>query len=400
MSGRRGAGGGPGADAGRGGGGVVDGGSVLVTGATYFLGAHVARAASRRADEVRCTPASSGAETGRGAGPGSGARRDIVDRAAGPAALSWRDAGVHDGGALTRLMDGCDVVFHCDEDYRVWAREPRAIYRHNVDGTRTVLEAAAEAGAGRVVYTSSVGCLGRTDDDTPADETTPAELEDMIGHYQRSKYLAERVVEEAAEAGLPVVTVNPPASVGEMDFRPTPVGGLIVDFVNGDVPAYMESGRNFVDARAVARGHLAAAARGEPGRRYVLGGANLRLGDFLEALAEVTGLAPPRLRLPQWVALAYAAVQEALARVRGGPPEPSLEGVRAARQKMFFDASRAEEELGWRPPPLAPALERAVAWFGRQGRLDPERVPAGAGAGGGSRSRDGSPAATDEGGAG
>lgn len=348
----------------------------LVTGATYFLGAHVAGAVAQEGRPVRCVPASSGAETGAGSGLPARLRRQAVDRAAGRGVVEWVEGGVHDERTLRRAAEGCRVVYHCDEDYRVWASEPDDVYRHNVQGTRTLLEAARRAGVERIVYTSSVGCLGRTDDGTPADETTPARLDDMVGHYQRSKFLAERVVREAAADGTPVVAVNPPASVGEMDFRPTPVGGLIVDFVNGDVPAYMESGRNFVDARAVARGHLAAAEHGTPGRRYVLGGVNLTLREFLDLLSRVTGLPAPTVRLPHWVASAYALVQELRARVLGGPPRPSLEGVSAARQKMFFDSSRAREELGWTASPLPPAVKRAVDWFGEQGCLD-ARPPTG-----------------------
>lgn len=280
------------------------------------------------------------------------------------------DGNVEDPSALRQACAGCDIVYHCDEDYRLWAPDPSEVYRHNVEGTRSVLRAAREAGVRRVVYTSSVGALGRTGDESPANEETPAKLDDMVGHYQRSKFLAERAVEEEGAVGAPeVVTVNPPASVGEMDLAPTPVGGLIVAFLKGSVPAYIESGRSFVDIRDVARGHLQAAEHGTPGERYVLAGHNLTIGAFLIMVATVTGRRPPRWELPGWVAMAWAGLQEAAARVRGGEPRLSLELVQAAQQKMFFDAGKARRELGWEAGPLEPAVRRAVDWFQKQGYL-------------------------------
>jgi dihydroflavonol-4-reductase len=333
-----------------------------VTGADYFLGVHVARALADAGVDLRClAPASPG--------------RELCRSFVGGAETRWIDGDVEDPAALREASDGCRVVYHCDEDYRVWAPDPDRIYRHNVEGTRAVLRSAREAGVRRVVHTSSVGALGRTGDGRPADEETPASLEQMVGHYQRSKFLAERAVEEeSAGDGPAVVTVNPPASVGEMDRAPTPVGGLIVDFLEGSIPAYIESGRSFVDVRDVARGHLRAAALGTPGERYALAGHNLTVGEFLEAVARVTGRAAPRWKLPGWVAVGWAGVQEALARIRGGEPALSLEAARAARQKMFFDGSKARRELGWEPGPLEPAIRRAVDWFREEGYLDTERA--------------------------
>lgn len=345
-------------------------GPSLVTGATYFLGAHVARALARRGEIVRCLPASAAGEAAPARGPGAPERRAAVTSACDGGTLHWLEGGVQDSRALRRAAEGCAVVYHCDEDYRVWTEDPAEVYRHNVEGTRRVLQAARAAGVERVVHTSSVGCLGRIGGGGLADEETPVRREDTVGHYQRSKFMAERVVDEAVDRGVPVVVVNPPASVGEMDFRPTPVGRLVVDFLNRSVPAYMEAGRNFVDARDVARGHLLAAERGVPGRRYVLGGRNLTVREFLELLSRLTGLPAPRVRMPQWVALAYAGVQEARERLLGGRPRLSLEEARAARQKLFFDASRAERELGWTASPLEEALERAVRWFREGGYLE------------------------------
>lgn len=338
--------------------GAGPGAPALVTGADYFLGIHVARALARRGDPLRCLAPPSPA-------------RERARAFVGGAETEWVDGDVEDAAALRRACRDRAVVYHCDEDYRVWAPEPEAVYRHNVDGTRAVVLAAREAGVGRMVYTSSVGALGRPEDGRTADEETPARLEDMVGHYQRSKYLAERAVEEESGDGAPrVVTVNPPASVGEMDLAPTPVGGLIVDFLEGAVPAYIESGRSFVDVRDVARGHLLAAAKGTPGERYVLAGHDLTVGEFLELVGRVTGRPPPRWEVPGWVAVGWAAVQEGLAWIRGGEPSLSLEAVRAARQKMFFDAGKARRQLGWEAGSLEPAVARAVDWFREHGYVD------------------------------
>ncbi|MDT8368982.1 MAG: NAD-dependent epimerase/dehydratase family protein [Longimicrobiales bacterium] len=336
------------------------GGVSLVLGAHYFVGIHVALAVAREEGRLRCLA------------PDPAAVPSAVRDAIGPAA-TWEAGSAGDARGvegLTRAMEGVRTLYHCDEDYRTWARDPREIYRHNVDGTARVLDAARAAGVERVVYTSSVGALGRIGDGTLADEETPARLEAMVGHYQRSKFMADRLVEERVREGAPVVTVHPPASVGEFDLQPTPVGKLIVDFVSGRIPATMESGRNFLDVREAARGHLLAARRGRVGRRYVLGGENLTVRDFLERLGRVTGRAAPTRTLPQWVARAFAATQEARSRFTGRPPRVSIESVRAASQKMFFSTARAEEELGFRAAPLEPSLERAVEWFRSVGLIE------------------------------
>jgi len=343
----------------RGDGEGAGGGPSLVLGAHYFVGIHVARVVARETGSVRClAPAPD--------------RVPVTVREAIGSEATWIRGSAGDPTGvdqLARAMEGVRTVYHCDEDYRTWAREPREIYLHNVDGTARVLDAARAAGVERIVYTSSVGALGRIGDGTLADEETPSRLEDMVGHYQRSKFLADRVVDGRVREGAPVVTVNPPASVGEMDLQPTPVGKLIVDFVCGRIPATMDSGRNFIDVREVARGHVLAARRGRVGRRYILGGENLTVHEFLHRVAAVTELEAPTRQLPRWVARAFAASQELRARFTGRPPRVSMESVRAASQKMFFRTERAREELGFRAAPLAPAIERAVEWFGSVGLI-------------------------------
>lgn len=274
---------------------------------------------------------------------------------------------LRDPGSLGRAVAGCRTVYHCAADYRFSVRDPAEIYASNVDGTKNVLAAARAAGVERVVYTSSVGALGLRRDGAPADEDTPVTLADMVGPYKRSKYLAERAAEEAAAAGLPVVIVNPSTPVGEADAKPTPTGQMIVDFLNRRMPAYVDTGLNLIDVRDVARGHLLAAERGVPGRRYILGCRNLTLAEILAVLAAITGLPAPRLRLPHWVPLAAAAVDEGASRLLGRRPRLSLEAVRLARHRMFFDPGRAVAELGLPQSPVEDALARAVAWYREHG---------------------------------
>lgn len=336
-------------------------GRALLTGGTGFVGAHVARALLARGVRLRCLVR-----------PGS--RR---------ANLEGLDVELAEGDLLhfPSLRDaarGCEAVFHCAADYRLWAPDPAEIYRTNVQGTRNVLRAAAEAGAGRVVHTSSVGALGHARGGAPANEETPVRLEEMVGHYKRSKFLAERAADAWAGRGLPVVIVNPSTPVGELDIRPTPTGQVIVDFLAGRIPAYVETGLNLIDVRDVAEGHLLAAVRGRPGERYILGNRNLTLRELFEALSRIGGLPAPRLRLPHGVALALAAAEGVRARWTGRPPRVSLEGVRMARRPMWFDAAKAVRELGLPQSRVDAALERAVAWFRRNGygrTCDPRTTP-------------------------
>jgi dihydroflavonol-4-reductase len=252
-------------------------------------------------------------------------------------------------------------------DYRLYARDPAEIYRSNVEGTRNVLAAAAAEGVSRVVHTSSVGALGLRADGGPADEETEVRLEDVVGHYKKSKFLAEREAEAWAERGLHVVIVNPSTPVGELDVKPTPTGQVIVDFLRRKIPFYVETGLNLVDVRDVAEGHLLARERGVRGRKYILGHRNMTLKEMLDALAGITGLAAPRRRIPHWVPLAAAAVSTGTARLLGRTPRVPLEAVRMSRHVMFFDAARAVEELGLPQSPVEDALRRAVDWFRARG---------------------------------
>lgn len=334
----------------------------FVTGATGFVGGHLARLLLERGEEVRCLARRE-------------SRREAVEAlAAAGAEIAWGD--LRDPASLAPAVAGCRTVYHCAADYRFSVRDPREIYAANVDGTRNVLAAAAAAGVERAVYTSSVGALGLRRDGTPADEDTPVTLAGMVGHYKRSKFLAERAAEEAAAAGLPVVIVNPSTPVGEGDAKPTPTGAMIVDFLRRRMPAYVDTGLNLIDVRDVARGHLLAAERGVPGRRYILGCANLTLAEIFALLARATGIAAPRLRLPHLVPLAAAAVDEGVSRLLGRVPRLSLEAVRLARHRMFFDSRRAVAELGLPQSPVEAALARAVAWYRDHGY-----APAGATAG-------------------
>jgi dihydroflavonol-4-reductase len=272
-----------------------------------------------------------------------------------------------DPASLSRAMKGVSTLYHVAADYRLWAKDPQELYRANAGGTENVLRAAAEAGVSKVVYTSSVAALGLKDDGSSADETTPVERERIIGHYKKSKYDAERIAEAWAGKGLPVVIVNPSTPIGELDIKPTPTGQMIVDFLNRKMPAYVDTGLNLIDVRDVAAGHLAAAEKGTPGERYILGNRNMTLKEILDALARLTGLPAPALRLPHWIPLSVAAVDTALSRLTGRAPRVSLESVRMSTHRMYFDASKAVRELGLPQTPVEKALACAVAWFRAKG---------------------------------
>ena len=273
-----------------------------------------------------------------------------------------------DAEALRKGMSGCELVFHVAADYRLWARDPRAIYRANVEGTRMVLEAARSAGVRRVVHTSSVGTIGFRSNGRPADEDSPVSLADMIGAYKRSKFMAEQVAFEAARGGLDVVVVNPTTPVGEQDIKPTPTGQVIVDFLKRKFPAYVETGLNLVDVRECARGHVMAAEKGRRGERYILGGEDLTLKQILDRLAAITELPSPRVKLPYAVALAAGAVDTLFTGVLlGREPRVTLDSVRMGRKKMFASSAKAERELGWKIVPVDDALRRAVEWFRAHG---------------------------------
>ncbi len=318
----------------------------LVTGASGFLGWHVARLLVERGHRVRALVRSSGR-----------IRELDVETVGGD---------LRDPLSIERAAGGCGLVFHVAADYRLWAADESELYRSNVEGTRNVLQAARNAGVERVVYTSTVGCIGVPHDaasGNEGDEDRPVSLGDMKGAYKRSKFLAERVALEFAAAGLPVVIVNPTAPIGDHDIKPTPTGAIVLDFLKGDMPAYIDTGLNVVDARDVALGQLLACEKGRPGERYILGSENLTLAEILAKLAAITGRPAPKIQLPYAVAYAAGVVTTAWARVSGKPPRAPLDAVRMARKKMFVTHRKAAQELGFAPGPADGALVRAVAWF-------------------------------------
>lgn len=281
--------------------------------------------------------------------------------------VEFMEGDLLDPASLRGAAAGARVVYHVAADYRLWARDPEALYRANVEGTRQLLAAAAAAGAKRVVYTSTVGALGIPKDGRPGNETTPVSLADMVGPYKRSKFLAERVALEWAGRGLPVVIVNPSAPVGAWDVKPTPTGRMIVDFLRGKMFASLDTGLNLVHVRDVARGHILAAERGRIGEKYILGNRNLRLTEIFEVLGRIAGLSAPRVRIPYLVAWLAAAFMEGWARVAGGEPRVPLTAVRMARKRMYFDAAKAVRELGLPQTPVEEALRDAVEWFVARG---------------------------------
>ncbi len=317
----------------------------FVTGATGFVGGHVAQALSRAGWRLRLLRRPS----------------SRVDHLKGLDA-EFVTGDLADPEGLREGLEGCDALVHVAADYRLWIPDPEAMLRVNVEGTRALLRLAREAGVRRVVHTSSVATLRFGTDGAPSDEDTPTRLEDLIGHYKRSKFLAER--EALAAEGLEVVVVNPSAPVGPGDAKPTPTGRILVDFLRGRFPATMDTGLNVADVREIARGHVRALERGRPGRRYILGGENLTLTALLEGLGRASGLKPPRLRIPYAVALAYAAVEETVTgRLLGREPRATVEEVRMGAKKMYVSSARAEAELGYRVAPAFPALQDAVDWF-------------------------------------
>ena len=268
-------------------------------------------------------------------------------------------------------LSGCDVVFHVAADYRLWVRDPATMYRSNVEGTRFLLEAARKQGVRRVVYTSSVATMGfasRSATAGVADEASPVSLADMIGHYKRSKFMAEQVAVESARAGQEVVIVNPTTPIGERDIKPTPTGRIVVDFLKRKFPAYVETGLNLVDATECARGHVQALEKGTAGERYILGGENLTLKQILDRLAAITGLKSPTVKLPYVFAFATGVVDELVTgRVLRREPRATIDAVRMGRKMMFVSSAKAERELGWRTVPVDSALRRSVEWFRANG---------------------------------
>jgi dihydroflavonol-4-reductase len=324
----------------------------LVTGATGFVGAAVARALLRDGWGVRVLVR-------------AGSDRSNLQHLA----LETAVGDLTDRPSLDGALVDCAALFHVAADYRLGARDPRQLYRTNVEGTRNILEAARQAGVERAVYTSSVATMGIPTDGSPGDERTPVGLAAMIGHYKRSKYLAEQLVLEAAQDGFPVVIVNPSTPIGPGDVKPTPTGQVVLDAAAGRMPAYVDTGLNIVHVDDVAAGHLMAYHRGRAGERYILGGQDMTLREILFHIAHLVGRKPPRVRLPYAAVLPIAYLAEALAKVTGRSGRVTLEGVRMSRKRMFFSSAKAVHDLGysWRPP--VQALEDAVRWFRERGLL-------------------------------
>lgn len=318
----------------------------LVTGATGFLGWHVAKKLAARGHSVRALVR-----------PASRLRELDVEPVVGD---------LRDAESLQKAVAGCGLVFHVAADYRLWAPDPDELYRSNVDGTRNLLTAAREAGVECVIYTSTVGCIGIPKGGI-GDEQAPVRFEDMVGAYKRSKFLAERVALEFAAGGFPVVIVNPTAPIGDHDFKPTPTGRIVVDYLRGAMPAFLDTGLNVVDAGDTAEGHLLAAERGKPGERYILGSENLTLEQIFERLERISGRKAPAVRIPYPVAYAAGVVSTAWAGLTGREPRAPLDGVRMARKKMFVSTAKARRELGFSPGPADGALRRAVEWFRANG---------------------------------
>lgn len=324
--------------------------TVLVTGATGFVGAALARKLLERGSEVRVL-------TRAGSNP-----RNLEGLSVTPII-----GDLTDPASLDRAVQGCEALFHVAADYRLWVPDAAAMYRTNVDGTRAIIEAAARAGVKRIVYTSSVATLGTTSDGRPADETTPSTVDDMIGPYKRSKFLAEEAVRGMVAAGAPVVIVNPSTPIGPGDVKPTPTGSFIVDALAGRMPAYVDTGLNVVHVDDVATGHVLAYERGAVGRRYILGGTDMTLREILMVCTRLAGRSSTPVRLPHAAVLPVAYVAEAWARVTGRAPRVTVDGVRLSRKHMYFSSARAEQELGYRARQPDEALRDAAAWFRSHG---------------------------------
>jgi dihydroflavonol-4-reductase len=329
----------------------------LVTGGTGFVGANVVRELVAAGASVRVLARAGGDRRAL-----EGVRVELVD------------GDLLDPASVRRAVRGVQAVYHVAADYRLWTPDPASLYRTNVEGTRIVLEAAGEAGVRRVVHTSSVGALGIPRDGRPGTEDTPVTLADMVGHYKRSKFLAEQVARELAGRGLPVVIVNPSAPIGPWDVKPTPTGQMVVDFMRGRMIATVDTGLNVVHVRDVARGHLLAAERGKPGERYILGHRDLALVEIFRLLAEITGGRPPRWQVPYALAWLGAACCEGVARVTRRPPAVPLTAVRMARKRMYFSAAKAVRELGLPQTDVRVALADAVAWFAARGYARSKRT--------------------------
>ncbi|MEN6356968.1 MAG: hopanoid-associated sugar epimerase [Armatimonadota bacterium] len=323
---------------------------VFVTGGTGFIGAHVIRKLIERGDHVFA----------------------LVRPYGNPTLLKGLDVekcvgDITDFDSVYAAITGADEVYHIAADYRLWAPDPREIYYNNLGGTLNVMEASLRRGVGRVVYTSTVGCLGIPKDGSPGDEETPVNRDELVGHYKKSKFDAEKVALEYAKKGLDIVIVNPSTPVGPGDVKPTPTGKMILDYMKGRMRAYVDTGLNLISVDDVAQGHLLAAQKGITGRKYILGNSNLTLKQILDILAEITDRKPPSMCIPHWVALAAAVCNTAYNGMLGKAPDIPIEGVLMARKRMFFSSKRAAAELGLPQSPVESALAASVEWFSSHG---------------------------------
>jgi dihydroflavonol-4-reductase len=328
----------------------------FITGATGFVGSHVARALAARGGELRLLVRSS-------------SRIDnIADLRAEIATGDLREPE-----SLKKAMAGCDFVFHVAADYRLWVRDPEQMYRSNVEGTRAIIRAAQESGVQRVIYTSSVATMGFTREGHIVREDSPVSIREMVGHYKRSKFMAEQIALEAGRNGANVVVVNPTTPIGEYDIKPTPTGRIVVDFLKRKFPAYVDTGLNLADVKEVARGHLLAMEKARPGERYILGGQNLTLKQILDKLAELTGLPSPKMKVPHAVAMGFAVFDQFFTgMIMGKEPRATIDAVKMGRKKMFASSSKAEHELGYKVLPVEDALRRAIDWFQTHGYIETE----------------------------
>jgi len=319
---------------------------LFITGATGFVGSHVAALAAARGADLRLLA------------------RKTSNTANLPKNAELILGDLREPSAFASALVGCDAILHVAADYRLWVPDPADMYKANVEGTRELLRLAGEAGVPRVVYTSSVATMGFKTDGTIVDENTPVSEADMIGHYKRSKWMAEQVALEAARAGQQVIILNPTTPIGALDTKPTPTGRIVVDFLNKNFPAYVDTGLNLVDVREIARMHLVALQKGTPGERYILGGENLTLKQILDRLATITGLPSPKHKVPHAIAMAYAFFEETITgKLRGKEPRATVEAVRMGQKMMFASSAKAERELGLRVLPVEEALRSACRWF-------------------------------------
>jgi len=329
---------------------------LFITGATGFVGSHVARALAAQGADLRLLvrPTS---------------RLDNISALRAETATG----DLRDPESLKKAMAGCEFVFHVAADYRLWVRDPDQMYRSNVEGTRAIIRAAHESGARRVIYTSSVATMGFTREGHIAGEDSPVSIREMVGHYKRSKFMAEQIALEAGSHGANVVVVNPTTPIGEYDIKPTPTGRIVVDFLKRKFPAYVDTGLNLVDVKEVARGHLLAMEKARPGERYILGGQNLSLKQILDKLSELTGLPSPTMKVPHAVAMGFAVFDQFFTgMIMDKEPRATIDAVKMGRKKMFASSSKAEHELGYKVLPVEDALRRAIDWFQTHGYIETE----------------------------